>query len=341
MTKKNPKLVVRVRKRKSGKVTTYYYYDRRADGMPDEPLGSDHETALAKWHEIHNNAPRIAGTLEEAFGRWEAEMLPTYENQETKRGYSKSLKKLRPVFGQATWESIELRHLKTYLSKRTAKTQGNRELSLLSIIWNWSRTEGLTNMPWPAAGMEKVKWKNRERARRFEVTDEMFAWVYAEGDQVLKDCMDVATSTGLRLTDVRTIPLPPGDLLRLTANKTGKDADFDMSLSAVLSDLVTRRRAMRATHGMLISTPTGRAVSASMLRDRYEAARSKAALKAEAENRPALATAILSMFMRDMRKRAADLAEDLEGAAKLLQHGSTKTTQKHYRTKATQLKPVR
>jgi len=45
--------------------------------------------------------------------------------------------------------------------------------------------------------MEKVKWKNRERARRFEVTEEMFAWVYAEGDQVLKDCMDVATSTEL------------------------------------------------------------------------------------------------------------------------------------------------
>ena len=78
-----------------------------------------------------------------------------------------------------------------------------------------------------------------------------------------------------------------------------------------------------------------------MLRDRYESARAKAALKAETENRPALAAAILSMYMRDMRKRAADLAGDLEGAAKLLQHGSTKTTQKHYRTKATQLKPVR
>jgi len=65
---------------------------------------------------------------------------------------------------------------------------------------------------------------------------------------------------------------------------------------------------MRATHGMLISTHTGRAVSESMLRDRYEVARAKAALKAETENRPGLAAAILSMYMRDIRKRAADLA---------------------------------
>lgn len=108
-----------------------------------------------------------------------------------------------------------------------------------------------------------------------------------------------------------------------------------------MPDLVARRRRSSATHGMLISIGNGRPLSARMLRERWDEVRAKAAKKADEANEPALAAAIRAMYMRDMRKRAADLATDLEGAAKLLQHGSTKTTQKHYRTKATQLKPVR
>lgn len=60
---------------------------------------------------------------------------------------------------------------------RTAKTQSNREMSLLSIIWNWARGEGLTREPWPAAGMERSKWKNKETPRRMVVFDELFARV--------------------------------------------------------------------------------------------------------------------------------------------------------------------
>jgi hypothetical protein len=42
-----------------------------------------------------------------------------------------------------------------------------------------------------------------------------------------------------------------------------------------------------------------------------------------------------------MRKRASDLADDSEGASKLLQHSSVALTEKHYRGKVSQLKPVR
>jgi hypothetical protein len=42
-----------------------------------------------------------------------------------------------------------------------------------------------------------------------------------------------------------------------------------------------------------------------------------------------------------MRKRAADLAENMEAASKLLQHSSLKVTEAHYRTRATKLTPVR
>jgi hypothetical protein len=344
MTGQHPRLRHHSRKRKSGRVVTYYFYDMRPEGKPDVPLGTDFDEALKKWDELHNRAPRIAGTLEEAFSSWETDKergLPSYTSAETKRGYTKNLRQLRPVFGEATWDQIDLPALKAYLRARTAKTQGNREMSLLSIIWNWARMEGMTRLPWPAAGMERSRWKNEEQPREFEVTPELFAAVYAEADQVLRDCMDIASATGMRLTDARQVLLPAGDLLRLKASKTGKKADFDLSLSAVLPDLITRRRAVKASHLMLLSTPDGRPVSQRMLRDRWDEAREAAAKAAEEAGDQAFATLVRAMYLRDMRKMASDLVETDEEAATLLQHGNVALTRRHYRTRATKLKPVR
>ncbi len=223
-----------------------------------------------------------------------------------------------------------------YLEKRTAKTQGNRELAVLSIVWNYARKKGLTKLPWPAAGMERSKWKNKEAPRAVEVTDALFAAVWESAPFTLRNAMDLASSTGLRLTDCRSVQVPPGDLLRIRSSKTGKAAEFSTSESPVLERLVTARRKITAQHLMLLTTPTGRPVSARMLRDAWDEAREKAA-----EAHPELADDIRAMYLRDMRKRASDLAESDEEASKLLQHSSVALTRKHYRTKATKLRPVR
>ena len=168
--------------------------------------------------------------------------------------------------------------------------------------------------------------------------------MYDAADQVLRDCMDLATATGMRLTDCRTILLPRDDVLRLKASKTGKLGSFDVDLSAVLPGLLARRRAVQAYHVMLLSTHTGRPVSATMLRDRYETAREAAAAKADQAGQAELATTIRAMFlrnMRNMRSRAADLADDAGAAQRLLQHGSQATTLRHYRTKSEKLNPAR
>jgi hypothetical protein len=62
-----------------------------------------------------------------------------------------------------------------------------------------------------------------------EVTDEMFDAVYAQGDQLLRDAMDLASATGMRITDVRNAAAPGDSILRLKASKTGKRMDFDVS----------------------------------------------------------------------------------------------------------------
>lgn len=333
---KYPRLRVHVRKGKGGQCWTSWWYDMRGEGVPDISLGSDYEQALKLWDELANKKPRIIGTIEEAFNAWEAEVLPGYASAETRKGYTQNLRHLRPVFNTATWDSITFPVLKQYLKKRTAKTQGNREMALFSIIWRWAFGEGYTTLPWPAAGMEKSRWKNKEVARTFEVTNALFAAVYESAIQPLRDCMDLATATGLRLTDCRNVLVPSGGLLQVKANKTGKSAVFEIGSSPVLQRITTSRADLRASHLMLLSTQTGRRVSARMLRDWWDEAREKAA-----EAHPELADDLRKMYLRDMRKRAADLAGDLKEASELLQHSSTKVTADHYRTRPTKVRPVR
>lgn len=333
---KHPRLRSHVRKNASGKVRVYYYYDGRPDGKPDTPLGTEYEEAVALWEELHLKRPCAVGRLQEAVTRWRNDELPKYANAETRRGYSKQLDRLEAVLGGMTWDELDLPILREYLDRRTAKTQGNREMSLLSVIWGKARLWGMTRLPWPAAGVKN--WKNEERARQFEVTDQLFSAVYAEADQMLKDCMDIATATGMRLTDVRTVLLPAGDVLRLRASKTGKAADFDLSMSQVMPDLLKRRRAIDACHLMLLSTPDGFPVSARMLRTAWDNARERAASRPE---NAAIAASLRAMFLRDMRKRASDLAADSEQASKLLQHSSVALTERHYRATVTRLKTVR
>lgn len=341
MTNRHPRLRHHTRKRKSGRVVTYYFYDMRGTGQADVPLGTDYDGAIKKWDEIYNRKPRIIGTLEEAFEVWERDVLPAYTNRHTKDGYRKQLARIRPVFGPATWDSITVPHLKGYLNRRSAKVQANREIALLSVIWNWAVVEGYTPVKWPAAGMERSRWKNKESPRLFEVTDDLFNAVYQEATQMLRDCMDIATATGLRLTDVRTITMPNNNMLRFQANKTSKPAYFDISASAVLSTINARRAKLPADHIMFLTTENGKPVTASMLRYQYDKARAAAAEKAEKAGNQELAQRIRAMYLRDMRKRAADLAETDDQAAQLLQHSDKKLTSKHYRTKGTKLVAVR
>jgi hypothetical protein len=331
---KYPRLRSVTRRGRGGQVWVYFRYDMRAEGKPDVQLGKDYDAALKKWERLHHNQPLVIGTVQEAVDQWRVRELVKYQNTDTRRSYEKQLKKIENVFGKARWDEISLPALRHYLDRRTAKIQGNRELAVFSIVWGKARVWGMTDLQWPAAGVKG--WKNPERARQLEVTDEVFAAIYHHADRVLRDSMDIASSTGMRVTDVRTIRLPVDGVLRFKASKTARWAEFQVSQSPVLSALVARRLSMKAQSVMLLTSDTGRQVSERMLSDRWESARAAAA-----KANPSIANEILAMFNRDLRKRAADLAVNLEAASKLLQHSSLKLTQTHYRTKPQKLDAVR
>lgn len=352
-----PNLRTRVRKAAGGVgVHTYFYYDRRAQGLPELPLGKDREVALAKWDEIHNQRPRIRGLIREAIVDWLRDVLPTYKNAGTRRNYKANLEQIDRVFGGATWEEVTLLVLKKYLTDRKnrkdkskkAGTTANREIAAFQIVWNWARqtapegrSEAYTSLPWPAAGMQRSRWKNPEQARRVKVELEVFEAIYAEACQFIRDTMDLSSASGMRLYDCISVVLPRDGILHLEASKTGKEADFDLSLSQVLPDLVTRRRTYPASHLMLISTPDGFPVEPKDLRREWDKARAKARAKALYAGNEELARKIKAQWLRDMRKMAADLTGSAEEASELLQHSSVALTRKHYRTRADALKPVR
>ncbi len=336
---KYPRLKTMIRRGRAGQVWVYYAYDMRPDGKPDINLGKDHARALEQWEQLHNRMPATVGRLEEAFARFEAEVLSKYANHDTRRSYAKHLRALRPVFGAMAWDEVDLPSLRLYLDKRSAKTQGNREMSLLRIVWGKALLWGMTRLPWPAQGVRN--WRNEEQAREFEVTEEMFAAVYAQGDRVLRDCMDIASATGMRITDARTVRMPVDGIIKHRASKTKKAAQFVVADSPVLSELVERREKMDVHCVTLLATSTGRTVSARMLRDRWDAARDAAAYRAEVTGNVELGARIRAMYLRDMRSMAADLASDMDEASKLLQHSSKALTAKHYRTRADRLRAVR
>lgn len=328
---KLPGFRTHVRKGREGQRWVSYWLDMRGTGKPDIPLGTDHAKALAEYHRLKTDRPRIAGTIEEAFQRWERECLPEYANATTRRNYAQSLKMMRPVFGPATWDSVRVSTIAEYLKRRTAKTQANREKALLSVIWGCARTWEMTALPFPAY---KMKLKNTERPARVDWEDEMFAAMYVHAEPFLRDAMDLISATGwrvrdalkARLTDVR------GPWLLFDASKTDKDAKvrLDDPDRPTLANLIARRREVKAPHVFLL-TRGNRIVTERMLTDAWARAREKAVKDCpECEG----------LLLRYVRKYAGQLTGSLAAAQELLQHGSAATTQRHYMGRA-KLRPAR
>ena len=333
---KFPRLRSKVYKGASGQVWTYYVYDNRGNGMPDVRLGTDYAAAIAAWHNLHNHIPLTIGRIQQAIDRWRDEVLPTYTVQGTREQYKCYLKSIESAFGEMAWHEVRIQTLRQYINARSAKVSANREMAVFALVWNKARLWDMTEAVWPALGLAAKDWRNKESARVVDVTDELFNAIYEQADRILRDSMDIATATGLRITDIRTIRMPVDGVLRFKASKTAKWAEFDVAQSPVLSALVERREAMKAYSVMLLTSNTGRQVSEFMLSERWTAAKT-AAMKAH----PKLAEDIRGLYLRDMRKRAANLAEDMQGASKLLQHSSERLTEAHYRTKPVKLRAVR
>lgn len=327
-----PHMYRRTRARKYGKVWVAYYY-RDAQGK-DIPLGSDLDQARIKWAQLEaKEKPLDLLTMKGIFDRYTRDIIPK-KAPRTQRDNLAELKKLRELFNDAPIDSITPATIAGYRDARTAKVRANREIATLSHVFNMAREWGITTKENPCQGVRK----NREKPRDYYANDVVWGAVYSKAPQELKDAMDLAYLTGQRPADVLMMRKDDveGGYLMVQQNKTGKrlrirvNSDGEVnSLGTLLSQIAERNSKLVTSY--LIVSKTGRRMTATMLRKRWDEARKSARTAALMEKDSVLADKIAAFQFRDIRPKAASEIKDIGEASLLLGHTKGDITQRVYR----------
>lgn len=327
-----PHMYRRTRQRKYWKVWVAYYY-RDAQGK-DIPLGSDLDQARIKWAQLEaKEKPLDLLTMKGIFDRYTRDIIPK-KAPRTQKDNLAEIKRLRELFDDAPIDSITPSSIAGYRDARSAKVRANREIATLSHVFNMAREWGITTKENPCQGVRK----NREKPRDYYANDVVWAAVYSKAPQELKDAMDLAYLTGQRPADVLMMRKDDveGGFLMVQQNKTGKrlrirvNSDGQVNSLGKLLSQIAERNARLVTSYLTVSK-TGRRMTATMLRKRWDEARESARTSAMMENDSLLASKIAAFQFRDIRPKAASEIEDIGEASLLLGHTEGDITQRVYR----------
>lgn len=296
-----------------------YYYVARGKWIP---LGSDRNKALLAWAQLEQTEPdESLCTLTVVVERYRKDELRT-KAPSTQVEYERALKELLPVFGRVKLEAIQPKHVRAYLDRRSRKISGNREIAVLSALFNRAREWGYTRAANPCAGVRR----NAERGRDKYVTDEEYRRVHAAADPVLRDAMALAYYTGQRVSDVlkiRRTDLRDGALW-IRQGKTS--AALRIAVEGELRRTIERITARGVVGLHLLTSERGERLTYDALQARFRKARVAAGVEFQ---------------FRDLRAKAATDLENLELAQKLLGHSGRKMTEHYTKKRAGErVKPV-
>lgn len=345
-----PRMLRRKKTYVSGKEwESYFYNGRREDGSRVEiPLGKDLNEAKRKWAQLEcKPVPRETGLMTFVFDRYEREIVPL-RAPATQRDYIANLKQLKKIFGTAPVDAVTPQHVAQYRDRRGAKVRANREIALLSHVFNMAREWGYTSKDNPVRGVRK----NKETPRDFYADETVWNAVYACAPIELQDAMDLNYLTGQRPGDV--LKMSETDIkdgaLEVRQGKTNKRLRILLDrpdgtrteFGQLLDRIRARPRKVRSLY--LIATPGGVPLNRWTLRVRFDAARKAASEAAEMEATPAskaLADRVRKFQFRDIRPRAASDIGDLTAASKLLGHTEQQITRKVYIRVGETVKPTK
>lgn len=324
-----PGVYRRKRTRKNGTVWVGYYY---CDSTGKEiPLGTDLTEAKLKWAELEaKDKPAELSIMQSIFDRYQAQIIP-HKAPRTQSDNLKELVNLRKIFDSAPIDSITPSMIAQYRDARSAKTRGNREIALLSHVFNTAREWGLTTKENPCQGVRK----NKESPRDFYASAAVWDAVYAHASEDLMGIMDLAYLTGQRPADVQSMGSAniDGIYLRVRQGKTGKLLRIQMEANGVRNSLgqLIDRIMETSGPGYFFTTNRGTKISARTLHSRWDAARQKAITSAMESGRNDLAKQIAQFQFRDIRPKAASEISDISDASRLLGHSNEGITERVYR----------
>jgi integrase len=324
---------MRARKKPGG---VYYYYDAGGKPRKEIPLGKNYPAAIRLWSELEgDDAIPVANLIyfKDVADQYIKDVIPG-KAERTQADNLKEIEKLKEFFAEppVAFEDIRPINIREYLDWRTHKgkhstVRANRERALFSHIWNKAREWGVTDKENPCKGVSGFT----ESGRDIYIEDDIFNAVYEYACQPLKDALDLAYLTGQRPGDVVIMSEMDiqSNMLLIDQGKTKKK--LRMSIEGNLKKLikrVTERKKGHKIHSLaLICTETGRPMTYSALRGRFDKARDKA-VKAH----PKLEDDIKAFQFRDLRAKAgSDKADtgDMREAQLQLGHSSVKMTE-HY-----------
>lgn len=288
-----------------------YYYGQRK-----KALGKDFVEACRQWAILERGQLPNSVRYVDVADRWEREAIHKgrrkVRSPKTQKEFRAALKHLHRAFKGACLDQIIPKNVRDYLDLRSAKIAANREIAVLSIIWNWARSKGLTDKANPCAGIDK----NPESARERYVTGQEFDAAWAKAVPELQDAMDLALLTSQR----------PSDLLRLVRQdiregalwirqgKTGKKLGMRVEgrLKDVLERILARSRPVSSVY--LIADGAGQPLSIYGLNRRFRLAKGKA-----------------DWQFRDLRAKAISDEPNLRTASQRAGHADEKITAAVYR----------
>ncbi len=312
----------------------YYYRDLNRRETKVAPA-DDLPKALIEWAQregVRLNPDAV--TFAAVAGKFRDQYIPT-KALKTQRDYLRQLGNLVSVFGESAFDSVTPVDVASYRNARTAAlvkksaaegksnagVQANREIALLSVLWNWAREHGYTNAPNPCLGVKK----NTEKGRDIYMSDAVYNAILLAGDQIVKDGMRLGRMTGADIGVLlrATTRLIEGDALRLQRSKTGAAVRFRLrgedgelnDLGRLIEELRTRKRV--ATSIYLIQDDTGQSVPYDRFAKLFQEARATAGVEKKYQ-------------FRDIRPKVATDLDDIERAQATLAHKQIATTQRHY-----------
>lgn len=300
-----------------------YYYGRNQAFLGDNLA----DAMLAYGEKEAARAGRRPTTFGDLADQYAAKVIPT-KAPRTREDYADDLACLKAFFRTAPLDKIQPTHIATYRDNRWAKphkgrkeeprlatTRANREIALMSAVWNWGRDTGRTALPNPCEGVKRNKESGRDRY----VTDDELSAVWAVADEPLQDALDLYHLTGQRVGDVLRMSLTDvrDGCLFLRQRKTGKPLRLELAgdLAIVLERIRGRTYPAECVVSMaLVRDEKGQRMTYDALSDRFQAARAAAGVHFQ---------------LRDLRAKAATDLGDLALAQRLLGH-SSRTMTEHY-----------
>jgi integrase len=347
-----PRMVAMRRKRKNGSEwVAYFYFGKDEHGNRKQvPLGSDLSEAKVKWAALETGKsldviarPHGQKLMCELFDHYLKSREFTSLGIKTQRGYEAHIKQLRKVFDTAPINKITPAMVSAYRANRTAVVQANREVTMLSTLFNLARGWGMLDGANPASGLRK----NKETARRYYADNEVWDLVLEHAAQELKDAMRLSYLTGQRPADVckmRFSDIRDG-YLEVEQNKT--EARLRIRLQRddgtlyELGELIEELRARKVSSLFLVATDKGKPLTDYTRRLRFDAARTKAADAAETRGDKALAERIRAFWYADIRPKSASDEKQLSDASARLGHTDQQITKTVYRRAGQTVTPLR